>query len=136
MKAAQIVLIEDNLADVLLVEMALRENDIFYEMTRFENGEEAINALCVPEERAKAFYPDAILLDLNTPRSDGFDVLWKLRRHPHLVDVPIAILTSSQARSDKDRTALMGSVRYIEKPSRLDEFLRTVGGAVKEMLTA
>jgi CheY-like chemotaxis protein len=77
-----------------------------------------------------------ILLDLKTPGSDGFDVLGKLRRHPHLADVPIAVITSSQARSDKHRTTLMGPVRCIEKPSQLDEFLGTVGRAVKEMLQA
>jgi two-component system, chemotaxis family, response regulator Rcp1 len=134
MTAAQIVLIEDNPGDALLVQMALKESDISYEMTRFEDGEEAVNALCLPGGIAYALHPDAILLDLNTPRSDGFDVLGKLRRNPRLADVPIAIITSSHARSDKQRTTLVGSVRYIEKPSQLEEFLRTVGRAVKEML--
>jgi CheY-like chemotaxis protein len=135
MNAAQIVLIEDNSADVLLVEMALKENGIPYEMTRFKNGQEALASLCAPERTAtNALHPDAILLDLNTPKSDGFEVLGKLRQNPHLADVPIAIITSSQARSDKHRTGLMGGVRYIEKPSQLEEFLSTVGRAVKEML--
>ena len=135
MNSAQIVLIEDNSADVLLVEMALKENGISYEMTRFKNGQEALASLCAPERTAtNAFHPDAILLDLNTPKSDGFEVLRVLRQTPHLADVPIAIITSSQARSDKHRTGLMGGVRYIEKPSQLEEFLSTVGGAVKEML--
>lgn len=135
MNAAQIVLIEDNPGDVLLVEMALKENGIPYELTRFKNGCEALASLCAPEMTAtNAFHPDAILLDLNTPRSDGFDVLGELRQTPHLADVPIAIITSSQARSDKHRTSLIGGVRYIEKPSQLEEFLSTVGQAVKEML--
>lgn len=132
MNAAQIVLIEDNSADVLLVEMALKENGITYEMTRFKNGQEALASLCAPERTT--FHPDAILLDLNTPKSDGFEVLRVLRQTPYLADVPIAIITSSQARSDKHRTGLMGGVRYIEKPSQLEEFLSTVGRAVKEML--
>ena len=136
MSAAHIVLIEDNPGDVLLVQMALEESDISYEMTRFEDGEEAVNALCLPGEIADTVHPDAILLDLNTPRSDGFDVLGKLRRNPRLADVPIAIISSSHARSDKQRATLMGSVCYIEKPSQLQEFLRTVGRAVKEMLHA
>ena len=136
MKAAQIVLIEDNAADVLLIEMALKENDVSYEMTRFEDGEQAVISLCHAGGSASALHPDVILLDLNTPRSDGFDVLGKLRGHPPFADVPIAIITSSQAKSDRHRTTLLGSVRYIEKPSQLEEFLRTVGEAVKEMLHA
>jgi two-component system response regulator len=136
MSPAQIVLIEDNSADVLLVQLALKESGILYEMTRFKNGEAALASLCPPGGGTiNAFHPDAILLDLNTPKSDGFEVLGKLRQNPHLTDVPIAILTSSRANSDKHRASLMGAVRYIEKPAQLEEFLTTVGGAIKEMLS-
>jgi chemotaxis family two-component system response regulator Rcp1 len=137
MNTAQIVLIEDNSADVLLVEMALKESGILYEMTRFKNGKDALASLCTTEgSKTGAFLPDAIILDLNTPKSDGFEVLGKLRQNPYLADVPMAVLTSSQAESDKHRTSLIGAVRYIEKPSQLEEFLATVGRAIKEMLSA
>ena len=134
MRAANIVIVEDNPADVLLVQIALRESGIPHELTRFETGEEAVAALCSSEGSANGLRPDAILLDLNTPRSDGFDVLAKLKAHPFLAKVPIAILSSSTAKSDKHRTQLIGADRYIEKPSQLNDFLKTVGGAVKEML--
>ncbi len=134
MAPAEIVLIEDNPADVLLVRMALQENGIPCHLTRFENGEEAILALCAPTG-ANTLVPDVILLDLNTPKSDGFQVLSTLKQSPRLSEVPIAILTSSQASSDKHRAALQ-SIRYIQKPSQLAEFLATVGWAVKEMLHA
>ena len=132
MNAARIVLIEDNPADVLLVELALTENCIPCELTKFTSGRDALSTLC-PQEAT--FVPDAILLDLNTPRSDGFQVLMKLQQCPRFAHVPIAIITSSAAPGDKHRSALQG-VRYIQKPSHLDEFLSTVGQAVKEMLHA
>jgi CheY-like chemotaxis protein len=53
---------------------------------------------------------------------------------PHLAEVPIAIITSSQAMSDKRRVSLIGRTRYIEKPLQLAEFLTTVGQAVKDLL--
>ena len=135
MSAAQIVLVEDNSADVLLVEMALKGNGIAYELTRFKDGQEAVDALCSSTEAPQnPIEPDAILLDLNTPRSDGFAVLGKLRLNPRFSDVPIAVITSSQAASDRHRTGIMGNVRFIEKPSQLEAFLNTVGKAVKEML--
>ncbi|MGH9632076.1 MAG: response regulator [Bryobacteraceae bacterium] len=133
MKPAQIVLIEDNPADVFLVEMSLKENGIPFHLTRFENGAEALQVLCAASD-TNTSVPDAILLDLNTPRSDGFQVLIKLRQVPRFAQVPIAILSSSQASSDKHRIGLQ-SVRYIQKPSELEDFLATVGQAVKEMLT-
>jgi CheY-like chemotaxis protein len=79
--------------------------------------------------------PDAILLDLNTPKSDGFGVLSRLRETSRLAKVPIAISTSSQATSDQARIASFRDVRNISKPSQLEAFLSTVGGAVKEMLS-
>jgi len=131
----QIVLIEDNPADVFLVELALRENNVACDMTLFNNGEEALSVLCPPEGRVEnTFVPDAILLDLNTPKSDGFSVLARLRLNSRLAEVPIAIITSSQATSDRDRISRFGGIRYIKKPSQLDAFLSTVGRAVKEMI--
>jgi chemotaxis family two-component system response regulator Rcp1 len=134
MKPVQIVLIEDNPGDVFLFEMALKENGIACQLTRFNNGAEALLVLCA-SEGTNAFVPDAILLDLNTPLSDGFQVLIKLKQFPRLSQVPLAILTSSQASSDRHRAALQ-NVRFIQKPPHLEDFLATVGLAVKEMLHA
>lgn len=135
MRAAQIILIEDNAADVLLVELALKENRIAYEMKCFKNGREAVDALCATDgTSANAPRPDAILLDLNTPKSDGFEVLGKLKRDPNLAGVPIAVITSSQARNDIHRTSHFDSVLYIQKSSQVEVFFRTVGRAVREML--
>ena len=134
MGKCHIVLIEDNPLDVYLVELALNENNVPCEMTIFENGEAAVHAL-VPSagEVQNTFVPDAILLDLNTPKSDGFEVLIALKGSPRLSRVPIAILTSSQASTDKQRAELQ-NVRFIRKPSELANFLDTVGKAVSEMV--
>ncbi|HEY6345179.1 MAG TPA: response regulator [Bryobacteraceae bacterium] len=130
MKTAQIVLIEDNPADVELVKLAFREAGVQCEITLFPNGRDALKALAAPN---LSFLPSAILLDLNTPRTDGFEVHLKLRQLPRLSQVPIAILTSSRARADKHRAAIQGA-RYVEKPSQLQDFLTTVGGLIKELL--
>src|SRR5260370_8839670 len=96
MKPARIVLIEDNPADVFLVELALKENGVAQELTKFKSGEEGMKVLCSPTQENE-FVPDAILLDLNTPQSDGFEVLAKLKQCPRLAGVPIAVITSSYA---------------------------------------
>lgn len=132
MKPAHIVLIEDNPADVQLVAMALKDRGIVYSLTRFENGQEAVRLLCGPPLDGD-LVPDAILLDLNTPRTDGFQALRSFKQSPRLAGVPIAILTSSHAQRDRHRAEIQGA-RYIQKPSQLKEFLSTVGEAVNEML--
>jgi CheY-like chemotaxis protein len=132
MHPALIVVIEDNPADVQLIKMALQHKRIDYSMCEFRSGADAVRELCRPGDEG-SFVPDAILLDLNTPRTDGFEALLRLQQTPRLSHVPIAILTSSRARSDRHRASMRGA-RYIEKPSGLKEFLGVVGQAVEEML--
>ena len=125
-------MIEDNSADVLLVKMAIEEQGINYVMTHFGSGQDALRAL-LPPPTQNGSLPDLILLDLNTPRCDGFEVLVKLKNTPHLGGVPVAVLTSSRAQSDRRRALILGA-RYLEKPSQLNQFLTSVGQAVGEML--
>jgi two-component system response regulator len=130
----RIVLVEDNPADVYLIKKALQENNIACEVTCFEDGEDALAALLPAGARANALLPDVILLDLSMPRSNGLEVLNALRAAPTLVDVPIGILTSSEAPADQQRAALLGATLYIRKPTRLDDFLHQVGQGVKELV--
>ena len=65
--SVRIMLVEDDPGDVYLLEKALRDRQISYELTRFEDGDEAIHGLDA------GLIPDLILVDLNLPRKDGFD---------------------------------------------------------------
>lgn len=128
---SRIVLVEDNPADVYLIEMALAHQNIVYDLKRYETGEEAVNALSSQSSNED---PDIILLDLNTPRGDGIETLKAIQQTPRYADVPTAIITSSRSESDQHRISLLGSARFIHKPTNLDDFLANVGRAVKEML--
>jgi len=70
-KAARILLVEDNPGDVYLLEKALQHRQIAYELVLYKDGQQAIEAL----RRDDYSVPDLILLDLNLPRREGFDVL-------------------------------------------------------------
>jgi chemotaxis family two-component system response regulator Rcp1 len=126
----RIMLVEDNPDDVFWLEQALQSSHFLYELIKYEDGEEAMRALSADWAPA----PDLILVDLNLPRRDGFDVLLAIRQNPQLVGVPVGVLTSSDARKDRHRTALIGVARYIPKPPALDEFIYEVGHAVVELL--
>jgi CheY-like chemotaxis protein len=132
LKPAHITLVEDNPADVFLVRKALQERGIAFELTCFENGDEALKSLSRQERNA----PDIILLDLNLPMTEGVEVLRRIRSIPELVNVPVAILTSSASPADIHRAELLGVTRYISKPIALDDFLREVGRQVEELLLA
>jgi CheY-like chemotaxis protein len=131
-KVAQIVLIEDNPADTLLVQIALKENGIIHNLTAFGSGVDAANFLC-SAYKERQFVPDAILLDLHTPRCDGFEILSRLREC--YATVPIAVVSSSRARSDRNHAELAGAL-YVEKPSNLEAFIKNIGQSVKEMLSS
>lgn len=130
-KIIRIVLVEDNAGDVYLLEKALKGRGLRYELIRYADGEQAIRAL----QNESSFIPDVVLLDLNLPRREGFDVLRTIRSRPAMVGVPVGILTSSDAEKDRHRAALLGGERYIHKPPMLEDFLNQVGQAIEDMLT-
>ena len=120
-RPAEIVVIEDNQADVFLVNWRLRSSAISTSHPVRDRSRSRPRALC-SRAAENAPRPDIILLDLNTPRSDGFEILAKLKQTPRLAKAQIAILTSSRAPADHARAASHG-VRYIEKASQLQDFL-------------
>jgi len=129
---AHIVLVEDNPADVLLFRKALQEKGIAFDLTCFEDGEQALKSLAQEGQDE----PDIILLDMNLPIFDGGEILRRIRSIPRLDHVPVAILTSSESPLDRDRASLLGADRYINKPIALNDFLREVGREVEKMLSA
>lgn len=133
---ARIFLIEDNAADVYLLEKTLQTRRIRYQLTRYGDGEEGIRALR-KLEKTPGHVPDLILVDLHLPRREGFDVLQRIRSSPALVGVPVGVLTSSDAAGDRHRVEITGrGERYIHKPPALEEFLEQVGQALEDMLDA
>jgi|ERR1041385_1123950 CheY-like chemotaxis protein len=129
-KISHILLVEDNPGDVYLLEKSLKSRQLNYELIRYADGEQAILAL----QKQDCIVPDLIILDLNLPRREGFDVLQTIRSKPAMVGVPIAILTSSDAPKDRHRISVTGHERYIHKPPMLEDFLEQVGQAVEELL--
>jgi len=130
----KVVLVEDNPCDVFLVKLALEENGLGVEMINYRNGDDAIAELCPAAGRPSQPVPDVILLDLNTPRGDGFEVLARIRSDLRLADVPVAIVTSSASPADRRRAELLGATTYIRKPSALADFIEAIGNGVKSML--
>src|SRR5205085_5148434 len=85
----QIFVIEDNEADASLMEEALATAGLQYEVTRFRDGTEAMRFLLAQG----TLVPDAILLDLEMPQSEGLDILRRIRATPKLSEIPVGIVT-------------------------------------------
>ena len=127
----RITVIEDNPADVYLLEEALRAHDVDFELDWIADGEQALARFTSMPGGAP---PSLILLDLNLPKVDGKELLSAVRRVPALRETPVAILTSSDSPSDRLDTEVLGADCYIKKPPTLDEFL-SIGRVIKELVS-
>ena len=127
----RITVIEDNPADVYLLEEALRAHGVDFELDWIADGEQALARFTSMPGGAS---PSLILLDLNLPKVDGKELLSAVRRVPALRETPVAILTSSDSPSDRLDTEVLGADCYIKKPPTLDEFL-SIGRVIKELVS-
>src|SRR5665213_2867199 len=98
--AIEILLVEDNPADVRLTQEALREGKVKNRMSVARDGVEALQFLRREGEFASAPRPDLILLDLNLPRKDGRQVLAEIKAHEDFRLIPVVVLTTSSAELD------------------------------------
>ncbi len=132
-KPARIFLVEDNLADVWLIEEALHRRGVDYVLEHYSNAEEAVMAVreCGSGEHP---IPDLMLLDYNLPRGDGRDVLTAAAQNPKLASVPKAVLSSFLRPEELDQALQLGIRCFIPKPTGLEELLTTVGDKVTELL--
>jgi chemotaxis family two-component system response regulator Rcp1 len=125
-RVANILLIEDNPADVLLMSEALKEGNMSYDLSVVNDGMEAMDFLLGKGEYAGGARPDLILLDINLPKKNGFEVLKEIRGNPDLKCVPVIILTTSAAKQDINKAYNLCANAYIIKPVELDDFLRVM----------
>jgi CheY-like chemotaxis protein len=125
-RPAEILLVEDNPGDVELIREALQSGRVLNRISVATDGETALAFLSRARGFEKAPLPDLILLDLNLPKKDGFEVLKEVKDHPVLSRVPVVILTSSQADRDILTSYNLHANCFISKPVDVDEFLEIV----------
>jgi two-component system, chemotaxis family, response regulator Rcp1 len=125
-KPIEILLVEDSPGDVRLVQEALREAKVRNTMTVVEDGVEAIDYLYKRGRYTRASRPGLILLDLNLPRKNGFEVLQEIKGNDELKHIPVVILTTSQAEQDIVKSYDLYANAYISKPVALEQFLGVV----------
>ncbi|WP_034383837.1 response regulator [Deinococcus sp. YIM 77859] len=119
-----LLLVEDNPADIFLMEAALDLDGFSHTLTVARDGQEALKLLEDALERGTL--PDLVLLDLNLPRLNGFDVLGAIRSHPQLRQLTVVVFTTSTASTDVQRAYTLRADSYVTKPAGLDEFLGIV----------
>lgn len=125
-KPIEILLVEDNPADVRLTQEALREGKVRNNLHVARDGVEALEFLRRQGKFAGAPRPDLVLLDLNLPRKDGREVLAQVKDDNELKTIPIVVLTTSSAEIDILRSYSLHANCYITKPVDLEQFVKVV----------
>jgi CheY-like chemotaxis protein len=125
-KPIEILLVEDNPGDVRLTRESLYDARIHNNMIVASDGLEAMACLRREGEYADLTRPDLILLDLNLPRMNGFEVLNEIKEDPDLKRIPVVVLTTSQAEQDIIQSYNLYANAYVTKPVDLEQFVRVL----------
>lgn len=126
MKTIEILLVEDNPADVMLTEEAFEEADFPHRLHVARDGVEALAFLRREGRYADAHTPHVILMDLNMPRLSGLETLDILKVDEKLRHIPVIVLTTSRAEEDVWRSYKLHANAYIPKPVSISEFVEVI----------
>jgi len=130
---SNIVLAEDNPADVGLVREALQAHNVVCELQVFSDGNDVVAFIDHLDRETKSPCPDLILLDLHLPKRDGLEILSHLRASERCARIPVVVLTSSDWQKDRETAGKNHAAHYFVKPASLDKFLQ-LGIIVKEII--
>ena len=122
----EILLVEDNPADVCLVQESFAGGKVLNNLHVVCDGAEAIAFLHRNGHYANAPRPDLILLDLHLPKKNGFAVLADVKGEKCLKTIPVVVLTSSRTDLDVLKSYELQANCYIEKPVNLEKLLKVV----------
>jgi two-component system, chemotaxis family, response regulator Rcp1 len=124
--ASEILLVDDNPADLDLTTDALAQSSWPTNVNTVSDGVEAMAYLRREGKYAAATRPHLVLLDLNLPRKDGRSVLADMKSNPALRRIPVVIFSTSQAAKDIERSYELGANSYVSKPATLAEWVAAV----------
>jgi CheY-like chemotaxis protein len=124
-----ILLADDDEDDRLLTKRALAESRLANDLHTVKDGEQLMDYLHRRGEfaaLADSPRPGLILLDLNMPKKDGREALREIKSDPALKQIPVVVLTTSEAEEDIYRTYDLGANSFITKPVMFESLVRVM----------
>ncbi|MFK7890543.1 MAG: response regulator [Granulosicoccus sp.] len=123
----KILLVEDNDLDVLMIERLMKRLELPNPLLRATDGEDALEILKPPNNKPLVTPPFIVLLDINMPRMNGFELLDALHSDPALFNVPVYILTTSTFIADRKQAAEHNVTGYLTKPIEAEQMMQILG---------
>jgi len=121
---AHVLIVDDNLGDSELIVIGFETLGWKLRTSLARDGHDAVQL--ITGLQASDDCPDLILLDLNMPRLNGFDVLRFLGEKNLCRKTTVVVMTTSTAPRDKERCLALGAAACISKPSGFDDLLKTL----------
>lgn len=109
--SATILYIEDNFDNRLLVRRVLEAEG--YRVVEAEDGVQCLDYL-------RSQTPDLVLMDINLPEVDGYEMTKRLKQLPSMTKVPVIAMTANVMKGDREKTIAAGCDGYIPKPIDID----------------
>ena len=122
----EVLLVEDDPGDVLMTKEAFEAHKVTNQLHVVHDGVEAMSFLRNEGDYASVPRPDLVLLDLNLPRMDGRQVLAAIKSDPELANIPVVVLTTSEAEEDVLRSYSLHANAYVTKPVDFERFIEVV----------
>ena len=113
----KVLVVEDNELNLKLFCDLLRAHDYVPEPVR--DGREAV-------DRARAFAPDLVIMDIQLPNVSGLELIETLKADEQLKPIPIMAVTAYAAKGDEERIRAAGAEAYVSKPISVTRFVETV----------
>lgn len=129
MNPIEILLVEDNPADVELTLRALKKHNLTNHIQVVSDGAQALDSLFGSGSvngQGRPNLPKVVILDLKLPKVDGREVLKRLKADERTRKIPVVVLTSSQEERDVLESYELGANSYIVKPLDFDKFVDAV----------
>jgi CheY-like chemotaxis protein len=117
MSKARILLVEDNEQNRFLATFLLEQAGL--KVVHATNGPQGL-------EKARTENPDLVLLDIQLPGIDGYEVFKKMQEDPELRKIPVVAVTSYAMQGERQKTFDMGFAGYLEKPINVSSFAKQV----------
>jgi CheY-like chemotaxis protein len=132
-QSSTILLADDNPDEVFLVRQALKEAGLSHDLVIVTDGDEALHYLMGQGkyvDRQRFPLPALLLLDLEMPVLNGFELLSRLRRNPEFKELPIVVFTNSSQSPDVTRSYRLGANSFLTKPSDIKQLTVALRDAV------
>ena len=123
-----ILLVEDDPGHARLIEKNLRRSNVANNIVKAGDGQQAIDYLFGQGEHAgsKPPSPLLVLLDLNLPVLDGYQVLQRMKADERTKHIPVIVLTTTDDRREVSRCYDLGCNVYVTKPVEYAQFSEAI----------